>query len=1423
MRLAWRKAMSFKGDPSEFSALPTRTIRLFISSTFGDLKEERNALQEEVYPRLRRYCERLGWSFQAIDLRWGVSTEAALDQGTMRICLAEIARCQEVTPRPNFLILLGNRYGWRPLPTEIPDAEFAVLQAHLDPEQREWYHLDRNAEGGMWVLKARTGRFTDQDTWTREVEQPLGEALRQAARHAGFSPLQMLKYEASATEQEIQAGALAQPDAREHVLAVFRELRELDELAAAAQVHPEFRNYLDFTSEGDVDEDATARLTQLKDRLLSHLGASRVRSLQAAWNERSVSSEHIPWLCITVYRDLRRTIRRQIHRAQELSPTQEEQLKHQEFAYKQARDFTGQATAKSLIARYLEDPNEQAPLVLCGPSGSGKSTMLAEIAVECGKRGVPVVCRFGGVTAKSTQATALLRGICEEFDRLYRKPSSELPDDFNLLADALQERLRLCSEKQPIVLIIDGLDLISAPNWSWIPHALPAHVRIVVSATSGPILEKLRACLPERCFHELDAMVQDDGRLLLGKWLTRAGRQLTPQQASVVMEGFSACRLPLYLRLAFEDAKQWHSDDSVSPLPSDVDGMIERLLHRLSEEKNHGRLLVSRVIGYLVSSRMGLTESEIVDLLASDEEYWAHFSQRIARHDLPTRRLPIVIWLRLYHDLRPYFSWRASGGLALMTFFHRAFGKVAESWYVGDSWNGQTAHRRMGTYFEHLALPRRRRQWAAASSRALSELAHQRRSDIRRRYREHLFGDVRFVAAAIEHGLANEILEDLEAAGVPDMREAVLSGLGAIRARPKRALVILVNRLRNKAIPVLLAAYRRRAEAELDASGMWIRSLTSFGDKRMLAGVISITPSRGVFHAVSDGDELEEYDLASCQLRGRRALPPEVVSSSVVVDAIKDRAAWADRTGVNLDGDLLPFRLRYPPNCLGFFGDGLIGIDQTNSLLWFDTEQRVTSVLATQVSPVFAAVAFTPDRRTAAVIDGDRLPEQRILLLHMEGGEARTTEWARLPFQVSAVCLNEDGSVMVVATRSRELKLYDVADGSLMREVSYRVASGSAVRGIIRECCALAVHGRLNCLMATSEGELLTWDSAGATVRRRGVYRGTLERDELTALEAVPVLEQFAVATRKWIRMLSVDGEDSIATSLPVSQCSYWPDGWLATTSATSVTWFEDGAWRSDFAYANHEPTAIAAHGNGGAVYVGYKNGSIARLEPGQKPGYEDGLDLFDHPVCAVMPMRGDRVLAVSKQGELKIVRFRPADVERVLAKIDNLREEQLHCWLGGTEDLVSCGRCHHGNAHTSVVVLRKDDTRETILETPELAVALAAGSCGSTVYIAFKDRVVRYRYGMGWWFVEGERHTPIEAMRSAAGGMLAVVLQESGGSWLELWSGAEDLQTLAATELPLNCTALAGAGQVIAVGASDGKHCLLEIRNEEGRENETV
>ena len=208
-------------------ALAQHTFRIFISSTFNDLKAERNALQAQVFPRLRELAAEHDRRLQVIDLRWGVSDEASLDQQAMDICLAEVARCQKTTPRPNFVILLGDRYGWCPPPAHIPSKKYAQILSVMDNNEdenllKEWYYLDENAVEPQWLLKPRLrdSVFAEHDFW-QPVEQKLQMIIASAISRLGINPIEALPYLSSATEQEISAGALQVKDADEHVLCFF--------------------------------------------------------------------------------------------------------------------------------------------------------------------------------------------------------------------------------------------------------------------------------------------------------------------------------------------------------------------------------------------------------------------------------------------------------------------------------------------------------------------------------------------------------------------------------------------------------------------------------------------------------------------------------------------------------------------------------------------------------------------------------------------------------------------------------------------------------------------------------------------------------------------------------------------------------------------------------------------------------------------------------------------------------------------------------------------------------------------------------------------------------------------------------------------------------------------------------------------------
>ena len=106
-----------------------RQIRVFVSSTFRDMHAERDHLVKFVFPELRRLCESRGVTWGEVDLRWGVTDEAAAEGRVLPVCLEEISRC-----RPYFIGMLGERYGW--VPQSIPQ-ELLEKEAWLREQFRE--------------------------------------------------------------------------------------------------------------------------------------------------------------------------------------------------------------------------------------------------------------------------------------------------------------------------------------------------------------------------------------------------------------------------------------------------------------------------------------------------------------------------------------------------------------------------------------------------------------------------------------------------------------------------------------------------------------------------------------------------------------------------------------------------------------------------------------------------------------------------------------------------------------------------------------------------------------------------------------------------------------------------------------------------------------------------------------------------------------------------------------------------------------------------------------------------------------------------------------------------------------------------------------------------------------------------------------
>ena len=96
-------------ETSGFTFSEKRSIRVFISSTFRDMIEDRNELMTHSWPELRRFCAERYVDLTEVDLRWGISEEQSTRNETLKLCIDEIRAC-----RPFFIGLLGERYGWIP-------------------------------------------------------------------------------------------------------------------------------------------------------------------------------------------------------------------------------------------------------------------------------------------------------------------------------------------------------------------------------------------------------------------------------------------------------------------------------------------------------------------------------------------------------------------------------------------------------------------------------------------------------------------------------------------------------------------------------------------------------------------------------------------------------------------------------------------------------------------------------------------------------------------------------------------------------------------------------------------------------------------------------------------------------------------------------------------------------------------------------------------------------------------------------------------------------------------------------------------------------------------------------------------------------------------------------------------------------------
>ena len=356
---------------------------------------------------------------------------------------------------------------------------------------------------------------------------------------------------------------------------------------------------------------------------------------------------------------------------------------HKEFKERLTEHFCGRADILTKIKLYLNN-SEQKVMSLIGESGSGKSSVMAEAIrqYENTNQGAIIVYRFIGITSNSSNIISLLQSICLQIAREFNVKLQSLAGgenalyEINGLTEIFRKCLALSTVQKPIAIFLDALDQMSdsdkARELYWIPRDLPSNTKIVVST-----LKELEGRLSGTYSEPLPVLPIPEAKQILDLWFNSIHRNLTNKQYKEVIKKFGKSGLAIFLKLAFEKARHWHSYDVEFFLQEDVKGIINSFIDGLETE--HTKDFVENVICYMLSGKYsGLAENEILEILVFDKEYWGNIFLPRTRDEYreelkDVTKIPIVIWSRLFLDLEPFLTERDADGVPIIAFFHKQF------------------------------------------------------------------------------------------------------------------------------------------------------------------------------------------------------------------------------------------------------------------------------------------------------------------------------------------------------------------------------------------------------------------------------------------------------------------------------------------------------------------------------------------------------------------------------------------------------------------------------------------------------------------------------------------------------------------------------------------------------------------------------
>jgi tetratricopeptide (TPR) repeat protein len=428
----------------------------------------------------------------------------------------------------------------------------------------------------------------------------------------------------SVTELEIMQGVMRNPGMASRSFFYFRDPCYVEKI-------PDIKR-MDYISENDISH---TKLEALKQRIRD---AYKNGKLMFAPCEKYSNPEAFGEQVLSDFTNL---IEKLYPKENVPDLLDQEASRHEAYAASRRLAFVGRSELLKQIDDHMSTVGAK-PIVLTGYSGCGKSALLAEWSARWKEKNPEdlVIQHYIGSTPESANWQSLVHRILGELKRTY-DITDEIPVQPEVLRTALQIWLTKAAGKRRVILVLDALNQLSADDptaqqLDWVPSAFPPNIRLLFSALSGESLEALRRRnLPELnvpLFNRTDIVpVAEAYFALFSKKL--------PKDILAKLEITPAATNALYLRSVLDELRQFGQHEkltdradlylSASNLPDLFDRILTRWNEDFGNEKGYPDI-VRRSLCLIASTRFGLSEAELLDLLGKDNEplprrYWTPF------------------------------------------------------------------------------------------------------------------------------------------------------------------------------------------------------------------------------------------------------------------------------------------------------------------------------------------------------------------------------------------------------------------------------------------------------------------------------------------------------------------------------------------------------------------------------------------------------------------------------------------------------------------------------------------------------------------------------------------------------------------------------------------------------------------------------